>query len=171
MIRNFIWCTRQIFLNEKTPDSCVSDPSWTILKIWAKNIKFEKSYVDFRIRGKNIFFPKPVTPWRETFKIENSLTSPWFQIRNFGSFALLREKVGNPQIETLSMSFPESWSMSLPESGQWVFQNRGQWVFQNRGQWVFQNCGQWVFQNLWVTQGCLGAKSSDFDTILNTFSL
>ena len=33
MILNFIWHPSQKFLNEKTPDSCVSDPSWTILKI------------------------------------------------------------------------------------------------------------------------------------------
>ena len=49
MILDFIWHPSQKFLNEKTPDSCVSDPSWTILKIWGKNIAWAKSYGPFTI--------------------------------------------------------------------------------------------------------------------------
>ena len=38
---------RKSELGEKSPDSCVSWIDLAILKIWAKNINFPKSYIDF----------------------------------------------------------------------------------------------------------------------------
>ena len=56
--------TKIIFFNKNTPELGVSGIALTILKIWAKNIKFEESYGESKLGSETLYVLAHLSPLR-----------------------------------------------------------------------------------------------------------